>query len=116
MYKARQLSPMLPSFHVEKTCAFFTNLLGFEIARNDSSYVILTKDHTAIHILRAGENIGQLEFYLEVDDVDAVWEQIKNNVEGIKVRPPFNQPYGMREIHIAVPETHALLFIGQEIV
>jgi len=65
--------------------------------------------------LRAGEDIGQMEFYLEVDDVDSLWDAIKDRMEGIKVRPPFDREYGMREMHIGVPQTNALVFIGQEI-
>lgn len=58
---------------------------------------------------------GQMEFYLEVDNVDEVWDSIKDRVEGLKVRPPFDREYQMREIHIEVPFTKTLLFIGQSI-
>jgi hypothetical protein len=41
---------------------------------------------------------------------------MKDKLGDMKVREPFDQDYGMREIHINVPETKTLLFIGQEIV
>ena len=56
-----------------------------------------------------------MEFYLVVDDVDAVWSSIKDKLGSMKVKEPFNQEYGMREIHIGIPHTNTLLFIGQEI-
>jgi hypothetical protein len=56
-----------------------------------------------------------MEFYLEVDKIESLWEQIKNKVKGLKVRGPFNQEYGMREIHIGIPETNTLLLIRQEL-
>lgn len=112
MYRAQYLSPMIPSFNISKTVSFFTELLSFELVRNDKLYAILQKDNLTIHILPAGD-IGEMEFYLEEDNLDAVWQQLKGKTEGIKVKPPFHQPYGMREIHLVVPETKTLLFIGQ---
>jgi hypothetical protein len=113
MYTAKHLSPMIPSFDIEKTVSFFMDLLDFEMVRDDKTYVILHKDNLTIHILRAGSDIGEMEFYLEVDDVGKVWSKMKDKLTGIKVKEPFNQEYGMREIHIAIPETKTLLFIGQ---
>ena len=115
MYKAKYLSPMIPSFNIEKTVSFFTNLLDFKIGRDEKTYVILYKDHLTVHILRAGTDIGEMEFYFQVDDLDAVWNNMKDKLEGIKVKEPFNQDYGMREAHIIIPETKTLMFIGQEI-
>jgi hypothetical protein len=40
---------------------------------------------------------------------------MKDKLEDMKVREPFDQEYGMREIHIIVPGTKTLIFIGQEI-
>lgn len=113
MYKAIHLSPMIPSYDIGATTAFFRDLLGFVVLRDDGSYVILQKDETTIHILRAGADIGEMEFYLEVDKVDAIWERIKDQLAGAKA--PFNREYGMREIHVIVPHTKTLLFIGQVI-
>lgn len=115
MYKALYLSPMIPSFDVQKTADFFQRNLQFNPVRDDGNYVILQKDNLTIHILNSGNDIGQMECYLEVNDVDAVWDGMKEKVNGLKVRPPFDRDYGMREIHIEVPATKTLLFIGQEI-
>ncbi|MDE3251068.1 MAG: hypothetical protein KGO82_20550 [Bacteroidota bacterium] len=113
MYKALQISPMIPSFDISKTMGFFTDLLGFTIYRNDGHYVILQKDYNTIHLLRAGQDIGEMEFYLEVDDIDQVWINIQDRLDGIKHKAPFEQVYGMKEIHIVVPATNTLLFIGE---
>jgi catechol 2,3-dioxygenase-like lactoylglutathione lyase family enzyme len=113
MYKAKYLSPMIPSFDIQKTVLFFTDLLGFTIERDDTTYVILYKDHTTVHILRAGPDIGEMEFYFEVDDLETVWNNMKDKLTGIKVKAPFERKYGMREVHVAIPETKTLMFIGQ---
>lgn len=115
MYKALFLSPMIPSFDVQKTAAFFSDCLGFTVRILESQYAICTKDHLTLHLLPAGKDIGQVEFYLEVDNVDALWEAIKNKIGHLTTRGPFDREYGMREIHIGVPETNALLFIGQSL-
>ena len=115
MYKALYLSPMLPSFNIKETVSFFTNMLDFRIGKDDSAYSIVYKDNLTVHVLRAGKDIGQMEFYLEVDDVDAIWDSIKEKTADLKVRAPFDREYGMREVHVGVPYTNTLLFIGQEI-
>ena len=115
MYKAMHISPMIPSYKISETVSFFIDLLQFEILRNDETYVILQKDNLTIHILRAGEDIGEMEFYLQVDNVETIWNFIKEKLGGIKFKAPFDQTYGMREIHLIIPKTKTLLFIGQPI-
>jgi hypothetical protein len=115
MYKALHLSPMIPSYNLEGTATFFKDLLDFKQEMDTPTYAILSKDGLSIHLLRAGEDIGQMEFYLEVDDVDAVWNSIKDKLEGFKVKEPFDRDYGMREMHIVVPHTKTLLFVGSGI-
>ena len=115
MYKALYLSPMIPSFHIEETVRFFTDILGFSTILDAETYVICQKDNLTVHILRAGQDIGQMECYLEVDDIGKLWEAIRDRVRGMKVRAPFDREYGMREIHIGVPQTNTLLFIGQDL-
>ena len=116
MYKAVYLSPMLPSFNIRETLYFFIDLFSFEVTRDDGDYVIIYKDNHLIHILSAGQDIGEMEFYLEVDDIDGLWESIKDKLTEIKVRPPFDREYGMREFHVIVPHTKTLMFVGQALI
>ncbi|HEV7621566.1 MAG TPA: hypothetical protein VGO09_07530 [Flavisolibacter sp.] len=115
MYKAKHLSPMIPSYNIEKTVSFFIDLLDFKVGRDEKTYVILYKDNLTIHFLRAGSDIGEMEFYLEVDNIDDLWNSIKDKLSDMKVKPPFNQEYGMREFHIIIPYTKTLMFVGQVI-
>lgn len=114
MYTAKYLSPMIPSYNLEKTVAFFLDLLDFKIGRDDKTYFILYKDNLTLHIQRAGD-IGEMSFYLVVDNIEKVWQGMKDKLGDMKVREPFDREYGMREIHVIVPETKTLMFIGQEI-
>lgn len=115
MYQAKFLSPMIPSRNLNVTGEFFTNILGFTAVMDTEKYAIYEKNNLTVHLLPAGEGIGQMEFYLEVDSVDTLWAAIAGKVQHLKHRPPFDREYGMREIHITIPETNTLLFIGQEI-
>ena len=115
MYQAKYLSPMIPSFNIKKTVSFLTDLLDFRVGRDDNTYVILYKDNLSLHILRAGPDTGEMELYLVVDNIENVWKSLKDKVEGMKVKEPFDREYGMREVHIIIPETKTLMFIGQEI-
>lgn len=115
MYRALFLSPMIPSSNMPETARFFREVLGFAAVMDTPEYAIYQKDNLTIHILPAGKEIGQMEFYMEVDDVDGLWASIRDKVKGFKVREPFDRDYGTREVHIEVPQTNTLLFIGQAI-
>ena len=84
-YKALYLSPMIPSFNIEETALFFKNILGFLPVIDTATYAIYHKDNLTIHILRAGQEIGQMEFYLEVDNIDNLWSEIKNKLNAPKL-------------------------------
>lgn len=114
-YTALNLSPMIPSYSLKETTHFFKEVLGFSTIMDTLTYAVLQKNNLSVHILQAGENIGQMEFYLEVDNIDRLWNSIKEKVMSLKVREPFNQEYGMREFHIEIPRTKTLLFVGQQI-
>jgi hypothetical protein len=113
MYTAIHLSPMIPSFDMEKTARFFRDLFHFSVVRTEKNYIILSKDGLSIHILNAGKDIGEMEFYLEVEGLDDLWLEMKDKLGGIKIKAPFDRDYGMREFHIIVPHTKTLLFVGQ---
>jgi len=115
MYTALYLSPMIHSSDVNETAEFFTNLFLFKIGRQESNYVILYKDNLTIHIKRAFNDAYTAEIYLEVDEIDTVWNSIKDKVKMMEVREPFDREYGMREFHIMIPHTKTLMFVGQEI-
>lgn len=115
MYNALYLSPMIPSFNFELTRNFFVEILGFNTVMDSSEYMIFSKNNLTVHILNAGSDIGQMEFYLEVDNIESFWNLIKGKLKGLKVREPFDREYGMREIHLEIPGTKTLLFAGMVI-
>ncbi len=115
MYKAIRLSPMVPSYDLSKTRDFFKKMLGFEVIIDTPEYCIVSLNGYELHLQKVGANIAQMSFYLSVDNINAVWDRLKDKKEELKIREPFEQPYGMKEIHVIVPQTEALMFIGQPI-
>lgn len=115
MYKIKYLSPMIPSYDFDVTGKFFEDVMGFRNVYKSDIYLIYEKDNLTVHILRAGEDIGEMEFYIEVDNVDSFWDGIKDKVIGLKFREPFDREYKMREAHIIIPATKCLMFIGQSL-
>jgi len=100
MYKALFLSPMIASADVEATAIFFKDAFQFIVRREESGYIILEKDKLTIHIKNAWTDLVHTELYLEVDNVDNVWELIKDKVEGLRIKEPFDREYGMRGTYL----------------
>lgn len=113
MYKAIFLSPMIPSYDIPATVKFFQDILSFYPIMLTDNYAIIQKEAVTVHILPAGETVGQMECYLEVNGLDEWWNDHSDKLAGIPVKGPLIQDYGMKEVHIAIPSTEALLFIGE---
>jgi hypothetical protein len=62
-YQALYLSPMIPSFSLKETVNFFKSVLDFTPILDTETYAVYQKNNLTIHILRAGEHIGEMEFY-----------------------------------------------------
>lgn len=106
---------MIPSFNLNETGFFLIEVLGFEEVFSSKEYAIYERNQCMIHLLNAGSDIGQMEFYLEINNIDKLWEDIQNRIVGLKVKPPFKTDYGMKELHIEIPQTNALMFVGEKI-
>ena len=85
-YKALFLSPMIPSTNLTETANFFRDILDFSIDLDNEVYVVCQKDNLTIHLLRAGQEIGEMELYLEVDNVDTLWSKIRDKLRGLKYK------------------------------
>ena len=114
----RQISPMLPSSDVARTAEFLTKALGFKsvMVNPVSGYDVLARDEREIHIVDSGnETPNELSVYINTADLTALWDHFSPfKDEALSIREPFEQPYGMKEFHVVLPCTNALLMIGAE--
>ena len=102
--KLTALTPMLRTWELQETIAFYTEILGFHCAtfNEESGWAFLKKDD--VTLMLSGPNSHEGDFapsftgslYFNTDNVDAIWEQIKDRVETCYAPESF--PYGMREL------------------
>lgn len=112
MAKVLFLSPIVPSGDTNASTRFLESF-GFATKDYGGGYAICEKDGLTIHIQPMGEGAGEMAVYLEVDDVESLLASAGSALDGTKFKPPFDQPYGMREFHVVIPETKCLLLVGQ---
>ena len=110
-----RIIPHIPSKNMKESISFMVETFGFEPINNNEHYAELYLSNQTLGILQAQGEPNQQSIYLCVNDVDALWSKIKSKLEKAKPKAPFNQKYGMREIHLVIPGTNTLLFIGSPI-
>jgi catechol 2,3-dioxygenase-like lactoylglutathione lyase family enzyme len=116
---------IVPVRDVAATVAFYVDVLGFERRElsEDGKYGLVACGEVGVMVLQSGDDAALLatsrniSIYIWVDGVDAFYHALKSKLDALpqgRVRPPFDQPYGMREFHVKDPDG-CLLFFGQEI-
>jgi len=117
MIKSLRISAIIPSTNIDKTKKFLIETLNFEnlaLTVKNEDYAIVKTADTELHIQSSKSTPNEMSLYLLVENVDNAWENIKN-VKDIKAKAPFIQDYGMKEVHVILPHTNALLFIGEDL-
>jgi catechol 2,3-dioxygenase-like lactoylglutathione lyase family enzyme len=104
---------------LDSSAAYYRDVLGFRILWEDGKdWRLAERDGVRIMLghcpddLRPSATGSHSWFgYLEVDDVAALHAEL--TARGAACTPPFDQPYGMREIVVTTPDGHRIVF-GQE--
>ena len=116
--------PIVPVSDVAATVAFYTAVLGFEarLVTDDDSFAVVGLNGAGIQLLKTDDaqalraTANNISIYMPVRGLDALYERLRPKLEALptgRVRPPFDQPYGMREFHVKDPDG-CLLFFGEE--
>jgi catechol 2,3-dioxygenase-like lactoylglutathione lyase family enzyme len=116
MTEFRQVTPRLPSRDLQRTIAFYTERLGFEVdvtwPEEKPSFVILRRDATSIAFFEPNEhqpgNVGYVELYIEVNDALELHRAIAPHVS-IEWGPEIYS-YGRREFAIRDPDDYLVIF------
>lgn len=120
MAKMTQITPFLMCKDIKEEIAFFRDRLGFTLGfeSTEPDYAYLHRDGVAVRLLVSEDDLDdpkrQQMVYIDVDDVDALWEEVAPNLADLpegRVRAPFNQFYNQREFHV-IDEGACLLFFG----
>ncbi|MEO1248288.1 MAG: VOC family protein [Pseudomonadota bacterium] len=114
---------IVPVRDVAASVDFYRDALGFEVrfAAEDGSIAIVGRGPAALQLLKTDDE-GALKatstniaLYIEVKGLDALYESLRSALDALpkaRFRPPFEQPYGMREFHVKDPDG-CLLFFGE---
>ncbi len=119
MTTVKKISPMLAVADMDETVSFYTTVLGFSVPMTSPEYSIIERDGSTIFLMKADNDEvvrcvrGHTEIYIEVDDIQALWQHVATYKQQYKIRDLFDQPYGMTEFHIGDPND-CLVFVGQQ--
>ena len=112
---------IIPVADVAASLAFYRDVLGFDerMLSDDETFGIVVHGDAALHFVKAGDaaslaaTANHISVYLWVSGLDALYDALEPKLAGLdegRVRPPFDQPYGMREFHVKDPDGCLLLF------
>lgn len=110
-------TPILCVQNVPASLDYYTNILGFDqvwawsdnresFDEGEATFACVSRGSVAIFLCEEGQ--GQpgawMNIFLNgVDDLDAVYREYAE--KGVKiVRPPTDEPWGMREMHVQDPD------------
>ena len=117
----RGTSPNIPVRNLAETLAFYKDTLGFRqvIDNPDYRYALVQRDAALIALFETdNEDLlaltgTQFQAQIWVENVDAMWEELKDGLEALpegRMRGPFDQAYGTRELHVKCPDGFLMLF------
>lgn len=100
------IKPILYTKNVKETVAFYTDVLGFECIgdNEDWTWAALARDGIEIMLSYPNEHLPFEKplftgsFYINVEDVDAIWNELKDKTNICYPVETFD--YGMREFAI----------------
>lgn len=118
--KLKSITPMLRTWKLQESVAFYTGVLGFVVDATNaaSGWAALHRDDAALMLSEPNPHEGDKyprftgSLYFNVDDVDAIWQQVKT--KAAISYPPETFFYGMREFGIYDNNGYLLQF-GQEV-
>lgn len=118
--KLTSLRPILWTQHMEETIAFYTELLNFTLAEKNDDWGWASLYQGEVGLMLAIPNAHTVfekpaftgSFYFEIEEVDALWEQLKNKVR--VVYEPETFEWEMREFGIYDNNGYLLQF-GQRV-
>ena len=114
MESLERVIPHIPSTDMVKTINFMVDVFRFKSSSQIETYSELRSGNNVLGVLSSQGEPNQQSIYLQVQDVDALWDSIEPKLKNTKTKPPFNQAYGMREFHVIIPATNTLLFVGSQ--
>jgi uncharacterized glyoxalase superfamily protein PhnB len=120
--KVSMFKSAIPVLHVSSVAAaeeFYCHRLGFsrrfayrfDDAQADPCYMGLTRDGVKLHVSSfPGDGVFGGVVFLVVDDVDALYAELRANGVTIDLVPT-DQSWGNREMYVSDPDGNSLRFV-----
>ena len=116
----KSLTPIITTEKMEETLSFYTQILKFHIEdqNKDWGWARLSKDSIEMMISQPNAHLEHQKstftgsFYFEIDDVESLWQELRDHVNICYEIETF--PWNMREFAIFDPNEYILQF-GQNI-
>ncbi len=107
--------------NIDESASYFCQNLGFSLGWPDApDWRLVQRDGVRVMLGRCPDATPAAELgphnwfaYLDVNDVDGLYAELRSN-SAIILNEPTNTSYGMRELVIATPDGHRIVF-GQEL-
>lgn len=115
MTDIEKIIPHIPSKNLRTTQKFFVENFEFISVVDTEYFIELRNTNYTLGLLKANGKLNAQSIYIQVKDIDTLWENIKSNISMFKHKELFTQNYGMKEFHVIIPETETLLIVGQPI-
>ena len=100
-------TPILRVENMQRSLDFYVGVLGFKNAPwGNEDFTSVNRDRAGIYLCRGGQGRGGAWAWLGVDDVEIIYEQLKER--GVAIRmPPTNFPWAL-EIQVDDPDGNVL--------
>ena len=103
---------------LHKAIEWYENVLGFECTGADINdrwqYADFACGEGAVFAIMVDKKVPSCaRFNFDVDDVDSLWEKLKNKV--VVIQPIETMPYGTRKFTITDPDGNELGFVQQPV-
>lgn len=116
-------APIVPVRDIEDSLAFYEGRLGFRrlYVASDKSSAEVARDGAQIMLVACDDaetlavTATNMSVYVRVRDMAGLWADLAprlSDLPSARLRPPFEQSYGMREFHVKDPDGF-LLFFGE---
>lgn len=121
------MAPLLQVFDMPQSIAFYRDVLGFEIVRTSEPgplfyWALLRLNGVELMLNTAYEDDKRppapdtarvaahddTAIFFACPDVDAAYTHLC--AQGVKVKPPVTQPYGMKQLYVTDPDGFNLCF------
>jgi predicted enzyme related to lactoylglutathione lyase len=99
--------PILRVENMETALRFYVDVLGFtNVAWGTDEFTSVNRDRAGIYLCRGGQGRGGAWVWLGVDDVEVIYQDLKQR--GVPIRmAPTNYPWAL-EMHLEDPDGNVL--------